>query len=93
MFDRKSAPLSYQNAAASFLLQLMSISNPDTLIEIQPKVVRLVHKLALFKSGSGEVPPGYVYFEHANPWLQMKLYKALQLWSVPMEKGLLSMIE
>lgn len=84
MFDRKAVPLSFHNAAASFLLQLMSISNPDTLIEIQPKVVKLVHKLALFKSGSGEVPSGYVYFEHANPWLQMKLYKALQLWSVPM---------
>lgn len=93
MFDRKSSSLSYQNAAASFLLQLMQIANPDSLIEIQPKVVKLVHRLALYKSGSGEVPANYVYFEHANPWLQMKLYKALQLWSVPMEKGILSMIE
>lgn len=84
MFDRKSSSLSYQNAAGSFLLQLMNIANPDTLIEIQPKVVKLVHKLALHKSGSGEVQSNYVYFEHANPWLQMKLYKALQLWSVPM---------
>ncbi len=53
MFDKKSGSLSYQNAATSFLLQLMSIANPDTLIEIQPKVVKLVHKLALYKSGSG----------------------------------------
>jgi len=62
MFDRKSSSLSYQNAAASFLLQLMSISNPDTLIEIQPKVVKLVHRLALYKSGGGEVSANYVYF-------------------------------
>ena len=62
MFDKKSTTLSYQNAAASFLLQLMAISNPDTLIDIQPKIVRLVHKLALYKSGGGEVPSGYVYF-------------------------------
>jgi AP-2 complex subunit alpha len=53
MFDKKSTTLSYQNAAASFLLQLMAISNPDTLIDVQPKVVKLVHKLALYKSGSG----------------------------------------
>jgi AP-2 complex subunit alpha len=93
MFDRKSSSLSYQNAAASFLLQLMNLANPDTLIEIQPKVVRLVHKLALYRSGGGDVSSSYVYFDHANPWLQMKLYKALQLWSVPMEKGILTMIE
>ncbi len=53
MFERRSSTLSYQNAAASFLLQLMAISNPDALIEVQPKVVKLVHKLALYKSGSG----------------------------------------
>lgn len=32
MFDRRGGSLSYQNAAASFLLQLMSLANPDTLI-------------------------------------------------------------
>jgi hypothetical protein len=51
MFDGKRGTLSHQSAAASFLLNLMNISNPDTLIEIQPKVVRLIHKLALQKSG------------------------------------------
>ena len=53
MFDRKSSSLSYQNAAASFLLQLMNLANPDTLIEIQPKVVKLIHKLALHRAGGG----------------------------------------
>lgn len=51
MFDGKRGGLSYQNAAASFLLNLMNIANPDTLIQIQPKVVKLIHKLALQKSG------------------------------------------
>lgn len=32
MFDGRKGGLSYQNAAASFLLNLMNISNPDTLI-------------------------------------------------------------
>jgi len=32
MFDGKKGSLSYQNAAASFLLNLMNISNPDALI-------------------------------------------------------------
>lgn len=32
MFDGKRGGLSYQNAAASFLLNLMNIANPDTLI-------------------------------------------------------------
>lgn len=82
MFDKKRGTLSYQNAAGSFLLNLMNISNPDMLIEIQPKVVRLLHTLAVSKGGS-EVTGNYIYFSHANPWLQMKLYKALQLWSVP----------
>ena len=81
MFDKQKS-LSFQNAASSFLLNLMNVSNPDALIEIQPKVVRLLHKLALHKSG-GDVSPNYIYFSHANPWLQMKLYKALQLWSSP----------
>lgn len=32
MFDRKRGTLSYQNAASSFLLNLMNIANPDQLI-------------------------------------------------------------
>jgi hypothetical protein len=32
MFDRKRGTLSYQNAAGSFLLNLMNIANPDQLI-------------------------------------------------------------
>lgn len=83
MFEAKRGVLSFQNAAGSFLLNLMAISNPDALIEIQPKVVRLLHKLALHKSGGSDITSNYIYFSHANPWLQMKLYKALQLWSAP----------
>ena len=83
MFDSTNGALSFHNSASSFLLNLMNISNPDSLIVIQPKVVRLLHKLALHKSGGSGVTSNYVYFSHANPWLQMKLYKALQLWSAP----------
>ena len=93
MLDGKKGSLSFQNAAVSFLLVLMNNSNPDLLIQIQPKVVRLLHKLALFKSGGSDVSSNYVYFSHANPWMQMKLYKALQLWSAPTDKSVLSMIE
>lgn len=32
MFDGKKGSLSFQNAASSFLLNLMNLSNPDTLI-------------------------------------------------------------
>jgi AP-2 complex subunit alpha len=91
MFEAKKS-LSFQSAASSFLLTLMNISNPDALIDIQSKVVRLLHRLALHKSG-GDISPSYIYFSHANPWLQMKLYKALQLWSSPQDKGVLNMIE
>ena len=61
----------------------MNQVNPDQLKDIQPKVVRLLHRLAINK----ECPSNYIYYHNPNPWLQMKLYKALQLWSPPEDKA------
>lgn len=52
-------------------------------------MARLLHKLAINKECSTE----YLYFTIPNPWLQMKLYKILQQWSPPEEKGILGLIE
>jgi len=34
----------------------------------------------------------YIYQKQANPWLQMKLYRSLQIWSPPEEKGVLDLV-
>ncbi len=89
LFESKnSGTLSLLNGGASLLLSIMSLVNPDQLVEIQSKVVRVLHRLAITK----ECPSNYLYYHNANPWLQMKLYKALQLWSPPEDKGTLSLV-
>ena len=89
IFEGKHAgALSLISGGASLLLTILGQINPDQLIDIQPKVVRLLHRLAINK----DCPSNYIYYHNANPWLQMKLYKALQLWSPPTDKGVLGMV-
>ena len=89
IFEGKhSGTMSLLSGGASLLLTILNQVNPDQLKEIQPKVVRLLHRLAINK----ECPSNYVYYHNPNPWLQMKLYKALQLWSPPEDKGTLSLV-
>ena len=89
IFEGKHAgTLSLLSGGASLLLTIMSQINPDQMKDIQPKVVRLLHRLAINK----ECPSNYVYYHNPNPWLQMKLYKALQMWSPPEDKGTLSQV-
>lgn len=85
---RHSSTLSLLSGASSLLLTLMNLGNPEQLKDLQPKVVRLLHRLAINK----ECPMNYVYYTHPNPWLQMKLYKALQLWSPPTDQGTLDLV-
>lgn len=66
----------------------MNQINPDQLIDLLPKVARFLHRLAINK----ECPSNYVYYHNPNPWLQMKLYRALQLWSPPEDKATLSIV-
>jgi AP-2 complex subunit alpha len=89
MIERRDCPSSFLSAAASLLLTSQQIFNPEHFREALPKVARLLHKLAINKECQTE----YLYFTVPNPWLQMKLYKILQLWSPPEEKGILSLIE
>lgn len=90
LFETKnSSSLSLISGGASLLLSALGAVNPEQLKEIQPKVVRLLHRLAINK----ECPMNYLYYTHANPWLQMKLYKALQLWAPPEERGVLDLVE
>jgi AP-2 complex subunit alpha len=90
IFETKnSGSLSLVNGGASLLLAAMSAINPDQLKDIQPKLIRLLHRLAINK----ECPMNYLYYTHPNPWLQMKLYKALQIWSPPEERGMLDLVE
>jgi AP-2 complex subunit alpha len=89
MFEKREASLSFLNAAASLMLTLLQIFNPESFKEVQPKIVRFLHKLAINKECSMD----YIYFSVPNPWLQMKLYKILQLISPPEEKGILSLVE
>lgn len=77
------------SGGASLLLTVLNLVNSDQLKEIQPKVIRLLHRLAINK----ECPSNYIYYQNPNPWLQMKLYKALQIWSPPEDKGTLGMVE
>lgn len=86
--NRNSGSLSLLNGGASLLLSIMNQVNPDQLMEIQPKVIRVLHRLAINK----ECPSNYIYYSNPNPWLQMKLYKTLQLWSPPEDKGTLSLV-
>jgi len=85
---RHAGALSLVNGGASLLLTIMNQVNPDQLIDVQPKVVRFLHRLAINK----ECPSNYIYYHNPNPWLQMKLYKALQLWSPPEDKSVLSIV-
>ena len=85
---RNSSTLSLVSGGASLLLAVMNQVNPDQLKDIQPKVARLLHRLAINK----ECPSNYIYYHNPNPWLQMKLYKALQLWSPPEDKATLSLV-
>ena len=90
MFESRNAnSLSFLNGAASLLLTVMNVTNPDSLKDIQPKVARILHRLALNK----EAPMNYLYYTVPNPWLQMKLYKSLQIWTPPEEKGVLDLVE
>lgn len=86
---KNSNTLSLVSGGASLLLTVLNLVNSDQLKEIQPKVIRLLHRLAINK----ECPSNYIYYQNANPWLQMKLYKSLQIWSPPEDKGTLSMVE
>ena len=70
------------------MLTIMGQINPDQMKDVQPKVVRLLHRLAISK----ECPSSYVYYHNPNPWLQMKLYKSLQMWSPPEDKGTLNLV-
>jgi AP-2 complex subunit alpha len=89
IFEGKHAgALSLISGGSSLLLTILNIVNPDQLKDIQPKVIRLLHRLAINK----ECPSNYVYYHNPNPWLQMKLYKSLQLWSPPEDKGTLSLV-
>jgi AP-2 complex subunit alpha len=83
--SKNSSTLSLVSGGASLLLAALGAINPDQLKEVQPKVIRLLHRLAINK----ECPMNYLYYTHPNPWLQMKLYKALQVWSPPEERGML----
>ncbi len=80
IFETKnSSSLSLLSGATSLMLVVMNSINPDQLKDVQGKVIRLLHRLAINK----ECPTNYLYYNHPNPWLQMKLYKALQIWSPP----------
>jgi AP-2 complex subunit alpha len=89
MFESKYIVLSFLNSAASLLLGIQSISNPEFFKDIAPKIVRLLHKLVINKECSLD----YLYYQTPNPWLQIKLFKILENWSVPEDKSVLSMIE
>ena len=49
MFESKYIVLSFLSSAASLLLGIQSLSNPEYFREIAPKVVRLLHKLVINK--------------------------------------------
>ncbi len=70
----------------SFLLICMSLSNPDSFIACQKRVIQILHKLAINKQCSSS----YIYYSVPSPWLQMKLYKTLQIWDAPTDKGQLA---
>jgi AP-2 complex subunit alpha len=89
MFESKYIVLSFLNSAASLLMGIQSISNPEFFKDIAPKIVRLLHKLVINKECSLD----YLYYQTPNPWLQIKLFKILENWWVPEDKSVLSMIE
>lgn len=49
MFEPKNTSLSFINAASSLLLAMMNTSDPDTFIDAQPKVIRILGKLTVSK--------------------------------------------
>lgn len=49
MIEKRDCPSSFLNSAASLLLTSQQIFNPEHFREIQPKVARLLHKLAINK--------------------------------------------
>ena len=85
---RHTGTLSLLSGGASLLLTILNQVNPDQLKDVQPKVVKLLHRLAISK----ECPSNYIYYHNPNPWLQMKLYQSLQLWSPCEDKATLTMI-
>jgi AP-2 complex subunit alpha len=75
------------NSAASLLLGIQTVSNPEFFRDILPKIVRLLHKLVISKECSLD----YLYYQTPNPWLQVKLFKLLENWQPPDDKSVLSM--
>lgn len=89
MFESKYIVLSFLSSAASLLLGIQAISNPEHFRDIAPKIVRLLHKLVINKECSLD----YLYYQTPNPWLQIKLFKILEGWSPVDDKSVLAMIE
>ena len=89
MFESKYIVLSFLSSAASLLLGIQAISNPEHFRDIAPKIVRLLHKLVINKECSLD----YLYYQTPNPRLQIKLFKILEGWSPVDDKSVLAMIE
>ena len=49
MIEKKDCPLSFLSSVASLLYTCQQIFNPEHFREAQPKVARLLHKLAINK--------------------------------------------
>lgn len=81
--------LSFLSSAASLLLGIQAMSNPEHFKDIGPKIVRLLHKLVINKECSLD----YLYYQTPNPWLQIKLFKILEGWQPLDDKSAIGMIE
>ena len=65
MFEQRYASLGLLTAASSLLIGICQLDNPAPFEECVPKVIKILHKLAIQK----DCPPDYNYYATPSPWI------------------------
>jgi len=86
MLDQKN--LGFLCSAVGFLTGVVSLTSYSGFEENVPKLIRILYKLVINKDCSSD----YLYYHTPNPWLQVKILKALQLFPPPTESKELSAV-
>jgi AP-2 complex subunit alpha len=86
MLDQKN--LGYLSSVISLLYGIVALNSYAGFEENVPKLIKILYKIVINKDCSSD----YLYYHTANPWLQVKVLKTLQLFPPPQDSQLISAI-
>ena len=86
MLDQKN--LGFLSSTVSLLSGVATLTGSVIFEECVPKLIAILQKLVLQKDCS----PDYLYYKTPNPWLSVKIIKALQLFPSPEGSNFISII-